>query len=78
MRGLEPPWDLSHRDLTLHSLNTDSRVRAEGFEPSSPLEHRLLRPACLPFHHARDCNEISPSYRPPDSVGTAAYGYPEA
>ena len=30
-----------------------SKVRAEGVEPSCPREHRLLRPACLPFHHAR-------------------------
>jgi DNA-binding transcriptional regulator of glucitol operon len=28
-------------------------VRAEGFEPSRSLEHRHLKPACLPFHHAR-------------------------
>ena len=28
-------------------------MRAEGFEPSRSLEHRHLKPACLPFHHAR-------------------------
>ena len=28
-------------------------MRAEGLEPSSSREHRLLKPACLPFHHAR-------------------------
>ena len=28
-------------------------VRAEGVEPSRSLEHRHLKPACLPFHHAR-------------------------
>ncbi len=28
-------------------------MRAEGLEPSSSLEHRLLKPACIPFHHAR-------------------------
>ena len=28
-------------------------VRAEGFEPSRSFEHRHLKPACLPFHHAR-------------------------
>src|SRR5690349_11175199 len=29
------------------------RMRAEGFEPPRSLEHRHLKPACLPFHHAR-------------------------
>ena len=28
-------------------------VRAEGLEPTRSLEHRHLKPACLPFHHAR-------------------------
>ena len=28
-------------------------MRAEGFEPTRSLEHRHLKPACLPFHHAR-------------------------
>ena len=28
-------------------------MRAEGFEPPSSLEHRHLKPACIPFHHAR-------------------------
>ena len=28
-------------------------MRAEGFEPPRAFAHRLLRPACLPFHHAR-------------------------
>ena len=28
-------------------------MRAEGLEPPSSCEHRLLRPACFPFHHAR-------------------------
>jgi hypothetical protein len=32
-------------------------VRAEGFEPSRSLEHRHLKPACLPFHHARKLHE---------------------
>ena len=29
-------------------------TRAEGLEPSSSLEHRRLKPARLPFHHARE------------------------
>ena len=33
------------------------RVRAEGFEPSRSSEHRHLKPACLPFHHARKPHE---------------------
>ena len=33
------------------------RVRAEGFEPSRSFEHRHLKPACLPFHHARRAHE---------------------
>ena len=28
-------------------------MRAEGLEPTRSLEHRHLKPACLPFHHAR-------------------------
>lgn len=28
-------------------------MRAGGLEPPRPCSHRLLRPACLPFHHAR-------------------------
>jgi DNA-binding transcriptional regulator of glucitol operon len=32
-------------------------VRAEGFEPSRSSEHRHLKPACLPFHHARKPHE---------------------
>ena len=28
-------------------------MRAEGLEPSRSFEHRHLKPACLPFHHAR-------------------------
>ena len=28
-------------------------VRAEGLEPTRSSEHRHLKPACLPFHHAR-------------------------
>ena len=28
-------------------------MRAEGLEPTSSFEHRHLKPACLPFHHAR-------------------------
>jgi hypothetical protein len=31
-----------------------SVVRKEGLEPSRPCGHRLLRPACLPFHHFRE------------------------
>jgi hypothetical protein len=30
-----------------------ANMRAEGLEPPSSCEHRLLRPACFPFHHAR-------------------------
>src|SRR6476659_10028529 len=36
-------------------------VRAEGFEPSRSLEHRHLKPACLPFHHARSVVIVPPS-----------------
>jgi hypothetical protein len=32
-------------------------VRAEGFEPSRSFEHGHLKPACLPFHHARKLHE---------------------
>ena len=28
-------------------------MRAEGLEPTRSSEHRHLKPACLPFHHAR-------------------------
>ena len=28
-------------------------MRAKGVEPSRSFEHRHLKPACLPFHHAR-------------------------
>jgi hypothetical protein len=50
-------------------------VRAEGFEPSRSLEHRHLKPACLPFHHARSV-AIVPVSPPknlsavPDSLGS--------
>lgn len=40
-------------------------VRAEGFEPTRSLEHRHLKPACLPFHHARKRRR---SYRDRSSV----------
>ena len=33
-------------------------MRAEGFEPPSSCEHRVLSPACRPFQHAR----LFPSY----------------
>jgi hypothetical protein len=29
-------------------------MRAEGLEPPRAFAHRHLKPACLPFHHARD------------------------
>jgi hypothetical protein len=38
-------------------LRAEHPVRAEGFEPSRSLEHRHLKPACLPFHHARKLHE---------------------
>ncbi|GAS95600.1 related to D-amino acid oxidase [Mycolicibacterium canariasense] len=38
----------SRDDYSKHSM-----VRAVGFEPTRSLEHRHLKPACLPFHHAR-------------------------
>ena len=35
-------------------------MRAEGFEPSRSSEHRHLKPACLPFHHARSVAIVPP------------------
>jgi predicted nucleic acid-binding protein len=52
-------------------------VRAEGFEPSRSLEHRHLKPACLPFHHARSL-EIVPVRTTTVSVGAADYGAAQA
>ena len=34
-------------------------MRAEGLEPSRSFEHRHLKPACLPFHHARGLPIVS-------------------
>ena len=40
--------------IEAHGNKRDTRVRAEGLEPSSSSEHGHLKPACLPkFHHAR-------------------------
>jgi hypothetical protein len=46
-------------------------VRAVGFEPTRSLEHRHLKPACLPFHHARGV-PIVPAQRGDECVGRAA------
>jgi hypothetical protein len=44
----------AHMKTTMKWANPPTAsVRAEGFEPSRSLEHRHLKPACLPFHHAR-------------------------
>jgi DNA-binding transcriptional regulator of glucitol operon len=53
-------------------------VRAEGFEPSRSLEHRHLKPACLPFHHARKPHErtafaILSSWPWPPAINTSGY-----
>jgi DNA-binding transcriptional regulator of glucitol operon len=53
-------------------------VRAEGFEPSRSLEHRHLKPACLPFHHARKPHErtafdLLSSWPWPPPASTAGY-----
>ncbi len=42
-------------------------MRAEGLEPPSSFEHRHLKPACLPFHHARARTKS----RPPESIRSA-------
>lgn len=47
-------------------------VRAVGFEPTRSFEHRHLKPACLPFHHARIV-AIVPPKPSPRYVGRAAY-----
>ena len=51
-------------------------VRAEGFEPSSSFEHRLLRPTCLPFHHARGTTNLAVS-RFHESIPVATSTYDE-
>ncbi len=38
------------------ALTADGGVRAEGVEPPRACAHRHLKPACLPFHHAREAS----------------------
>ena len=37
-----------------------SRMGKEGVEPSRPYDHRILSPACIPFHHLPKNNKIIP------------------
>jgi hypothetical protein len=49
------PWLVNYRNqgnassMKFCGFTTTRRVRAEGLEPSNSLEHRHLKPACLPI-----------------------------
>ena len=42
--------------LVVAGRSSGERVRAEGVEPPRAFAHRHLKPACLPFHHAREAS----------------------
>lgn len=53
--GIEPPTTLDFTQvLYLTELPFLKMVRAERFELSRGNPHWFLRPACMPFHHARE------------------------